>query len=421
MFEQLFVRRPALARQRNGPLAEERRRYLVHCADQQMAPRTLRDVAVYILVVAKVLRLEQRPGELIPRAEVEQKAQQWANRRPKRPHTKRTKRRQFSRPRFLRYALPWLRFLGRLQEPTPPVCFGADLIAAFADSLHREKGLAPSTIRNRCVAVQQLLQRLDSGNGSLRGVTIAQIDQALVELVRRGDYARITVRHLASDLRSFFQYAAAKEWCCPSLAAAIKGPRVFAHETLPVGPSWDDVRRLIATTGGNQPVDIRDRALLMLLAVYGFRAGEVGRLRLENFDWEHAMLTLTRGKTRDVQTYPLARAVGEAILRYLREVRPPSARREVFLTCRAPFRPLSSTALGHVACRHLHALGVSLPHYGTHVLRHACATHLLEQGLSLKEIGDHLGHRHPDTTRIYAKVDLTGLRCVADVDLEGLL
>ena len=68
----------------------------------------------------------------------------------------------------------------------------------------------------------------------------------------------------------------------------------------------------------------------------------------------------------------------------------------------------------------LRRLGVSLPHYGPHTLRHACATHLLAQGLCLKEIGDHLGHANPDTTRIYAKVDLVGLRQVADFDLGGL-
>src|SRR5262249_37320294 len=112
MFEQLFVRTPALARQRNGPLAEERGRYLVHCADHQPAPRTPRDIATYLLVVAKAPRLENRPGELIPRAEIEQQAHQWAHRRPQRTHRK---WRPFSRPRFLRYALPWLRFLGRLQ------------------------------------------------------------------------------------------------------------------------------------------------------------------------------------------------------------------------------------------------------------------------------------------------------------------
>ena len=68
----------------------------------------------------------------------------------------------------------------------------------------------------------------------------------------------------------------------------------------------------------------------------------------------------------------------------------------------------------------LHALGLSLPHYGPHILRHACATHLLEQGLSLKEIGDHLGHQNADATRLYAKVDLVGLRQVGDFDLGGL-
>ena len=77
--------------------------------------------------------------------------------------------------------------------------------------------------------------------------------------------------------------------------------------------------------------------------------------------------------------------------------------------------------MGQSVSRRLHALGVPLPHYGPHALRHACATHLLERGLSLKEIGDHLGHRSPEATRIYAKVDLAGLRAVGDFDLEGLL
>jgi site-specific recombinase XerD len=67
------------------------------------------------------------------------------------------------------------------------------------------------------------------------------------------------------------------------------------------------------------------------------------------------------------------------------------------------------------------ALGVTLPHYGPHALRHACATHLLTRGLSLKEVGGHLGHQSPEATRIYAKVDLAGLRAVGDFDLEGLL
>jgi integrase len=112
--------------------------------------------------------------------------------------------------------------------------------------------------------------------------------------------------------------------------------------------------------------------------------------------------------------------VGDAVLRYLREVRPRCDRREVFLTVRAPFRPLAF-ALGAMVQRRLRALGLTLPRYGPHALRHACATHLVAQGLSLKEIGDHLGHRSPEATCIYAKVDLPALRAVADLSLEDLL
>jgi integrase/recombinase XerD len=144
-------------------------------------------------------------------------------------------------------------------------------------------------------------------------------------------------------------------------------------------------------------------------------------LCLDDFDWEREVLTVRCGKRQRPRIYPLCRVVGDAVLRYLREVRPPSAHREVFLHLRAPFGPLSGGILNVLVRWRLRALGVTSPHYGPHALRHACATHLLAQGLSLKEIGDHLGHTDPETTRLYAKVDLAGLRAVGDFDLEGLL
>ena len=134
----------------------------------------------------------------------------------------------------------------------------------------------------------------------------------------------------------------------------------------------------------------------MLLAVYGLRDGEVRRLQLADFDWQNERLCVTRGKTRSVQIYPLTRPVGDAVLRSQGRSAA-SSHREVFLTLRAPFRPLGNAAVGCVVARRLHALGISPPHFGSS-LRHACATHLLDEGLSLKEIGDHLGHRDPDTS-----------------------
>jgi integrase len=157
-----------------------------------------------------------------------------------------------------------------------------------------------------------------------------------------------------------------------------------------------------------------------LFAIYGLRNGEVRRLRLEDFDWEHEVFRIVSSKTGQVRTYPLTRSVGNAILRYLQEVRPRSPHRELFLTFNPPFWPVQKT-LGAVVDRRLRSLDLSLSHHGPHTLRHACATRLLAAGLSLKEIGDQLGHISPNSTRIYAKVDLAGLREVADFDMGGVL
>ena len=159
----------------------------------------------------------------------------------------------------------------------------------------------------------------------------------------------------------------------------------------------------------------------MLLAIYGFRRGEVARLRLADVNWEHEIISVVRPKQRRAQQYPLVREAGEALLRYLREVRPRCAHREIFLTLRAPVRPLSPNGLYHVVSSRLAQSGIRSSHRGPHALRHACAGHLVAEGFSLKEIGDHLGHRSAYATRIYAKVDVAGLREVADVDLGGLL
>ena len=418
MFNQLFRRPHALARHRNGPLAEERRRYLSHCAEQQMTRETLRGIASYILNVAEALRLAERPGEIITRTEIEAEADRWGNRQPRPPRAWLDHR---LRVRFRGHAIRWLTFLHRLQPPAVVQQPYADHVAQFTDYMHRERGLSPRTIAYSRLVIEEFLTQIDKADLQFKMLTVAQVDELLAQKVRDGRYARVTIRRWASAIRPFLRFAEGRGWCRPGLAAAVKTPRVFPQEGLPLGPSWEDVNRVLAAAQENTPVDIRDRALLLLLAVYGLRAGEVTALRLENFDWEHEVLTVPHGKGQRPRTYPLCRSVGDAVLRYLQEVRPRSDRREVFMTVLAPFRPLLSKTLGGMVSRRLHALGLILPHYGSHALRHACATHLLAQGLSLKEIGDHLGHQSPDTTRIYAKVDLAALRIVGDFDLEGLL
>ena len=119
-------------------------------------------------------------------------------------------------------------------------------------------------------------------------------------------------------------------------------PRMYWGETVPAALAWEDVQRLLGTTEGERPADKRDRAVVLLFTVYGLRSGEVSGLRLHDIDWEQETLRVRCPKPRRTHLYPLARSVGDALVRYLREVRPPCAERALLLTLNAPIRPLAT-------------------------------------------------------------------------------
>ena len=272
---------------------------------------------------------------------------------------------------FVARAARWLRFLGRLEVP-PVVARHQHVpkVAAFADWMRRECGLSEHTIHSRCWIVDEFLSRFRDQDRPLHTLAIADLDRFVAEQSASGRCARVSICSYAKRLRIFFRYAEGRGWCAPGLAAAIMPERMYQGETVPAGLAWEDVQRLLGTTEGERPADKRDRAVVLLFAVYGLRAGEASGLRL---------------------------------------------------TLRAPFRPLATAGVQALVSRRLRRLGVVSQRRGPHALRHACAQRLLDQGLSFKEIGDHLGHRSPTTTAVYAKVDLAGLRQVADIDLEWLI
>jgi integrase len=178
---------------------------------------------------------------------------------------------------------------------------------------------------------------------------------------------------------------------------------------------------MLADVDTDRPGDIRDRAILLLLAIYGMRSGEVVALMLDQIDWAGRALRLFRLKRRQPQIYPLVPAVAEALACYVDTVRPPSSCQEVFLRMQAPLRPLKASSIFGVVNRRFVALGIEAPHRGGHALRHACAVRLLAEGLTIKEIGDHLGHRSTAATSIYAKVNMAALREVGAFDLGDVL
>lgn len=397
------------------PLARARLDYLTHCAQQGFRSATLRKTAQFLLVIIKYLDLQEEGDISIE--QIKAAADRWATRKPR--HHK-TKSPTGPRQSFASIALRWLRFLGRLRAPLIQQHPCTNLINTYVEHMERDKGLSLATIKLESYYVKDFLHRFCNPPRSLRSLSVADLDEAFLEK-SRGGYTRTSLCVFSKSLRAFFRYAEGEGWCKTGLAEAIVSPREYKYESLPAGPSWNDVARLLASANGNSPTDIRDRAILMLLIIYGLRSLELRRLRLEDIDWEHEQIRVTRFKSRCVQVYPLSYNVGETILSYLKEARPLSQYREVFLTRRAPIQPLSGSGLMNLVARRMQKLGILPKHPGPHSLRHACATHLLTQGLSIKEIGDHLGHRHPDSTLTYAKVDIAALRRVADFDLEVLL
>jgi len=414
MLEKLFNYPAVLARHRKAPLFDERNSYLAYRADDGCAHETLLRIARELLQVVQILNIPSTSN--VTPEHIRTGADRWARQQCRRGRVHTLK---WSRKLFIQVATEWLRFLGRLEEVViePPLFAG--LIEDFTKWMESERGLSLITIRNYCWHVKKFLHWCEDHNRSVSTVEILDVDTFLASCGDKG-WSRVSVATTAKALKAFFRYAAQRGWCLPAIAPAIQGPRLFSQEILPSGPTWKDVNRLIDNVATDRPQDIRDRAIILLFALYALRSSEVASLSLEDIDWENNRISVFRPKQRRTQTYPLTPIVGNAIIRYLRSVRPQNCRREIFLTLKAPIKPLSVSGLYNVVSRCMANVGLHPIHRGPHALRHACAMHLVTEGLSLKEIGDHLGHRSTSATRIYAKVNLPELRLVADVDLGGL-
>lgn len=408
MFKKLFKYRAVILRHQRGPNRKERENFLADCAAKGMAHLTLQGTAQELLIIAREIAPVFRNGlNASEVAQIADRRSAVSNLGP------------YARTSFIQVATDWLQFCGKYHEIPQRLQPYAPLMQEFARFQLEECGLSEITIAGRAWQIQRFLNWLIDRNCPFAAVRVEDVDSYLHE--QRDKWSRVSMASAAKALRSFFRFAEQQAWCVSGIHQVIESPRIFQQEGLPAGPCWEDVQHLLVSKQGDQPRNIRDRAILLLFALYGLRRSEVASLTLDHIDWVHDCLTIWRSKQRRTTTYPLHPTVGTALIRYLQEIRPSSKYREVFLTLKAPIHPISPAGLSTMTVAALITLGIRSPHYGPHALRHACATHLLTEGFSLKEIGDHLGHRHPSTTRIYAKVDMVGLREVADFDCGGLL
>lgn len=303
----------------------------------------------------------------------------------------------------------YVRFLG-VQGLAPAPRSDLDvwpILGAFHAWSRDQRGLAGTTLRLYEDVLVDLLERLgdDPRTYTARRLRDFVVERARPHGSRRGET-------IVCAVRAFLRFLVAAGRVRESILTAIPRFASWKLSSLPRYLEPQVVQRVIAACRPTTPVLRRDRAIILLLSRLGLRSGDVVRLRFGDIDWQNAML-LVSGKSRRRERLPLPQEVGDAILKYIRHGRPAVGHAQVFLTVRAPYRPLTNGAISQIARTALERAGVDSPNFGAHVFRHSAATAMLRQGASLAAIGTVLRHRLPDTTLQYAKVDLAALAEIA--------
>ncbi len=295
----------------------------------------------------------------------------------------------------------------------PEAALRHEICIKYETWLREERGLAAASIVALLAEARHfLIWQLDrAGAQSLKVLSVRDID--LYMDARAPGQRRVSLKDYAERLRSLLRYMYRARYVASDLAAHVVSPMLYAYEGVPSILEPDQIAAVLETTRlDKSPMGLRDYAILMLLANYGLRSGEVRNLTIEDIDWRSESLRVRHSKTGACSFLPLLPEVGEAMLVYLLHGRPRTDRREVFIRSRAPYRPLRN--LASEVQRRLSAAGVKPPgKRGPHIFRHARAVAMLRASVPQKVIGDLLGHRSTEATIPYLKLATEDLRAIA--------
>ena len=299
------------------------------------------------------------------------------------------------------------------EEGVIPVAVSTELpadprVADFATWMRRERGATSETIRRYRQELGRWLMKLGS---EPQGITAAAVRSIVLD--QGEDRSRSSVRMTITVLRTFLRFMIGEGLCAPSLLLAVPSGVRRRLSTVPKTIPASTIEEIVASCGTNTAVEVRDRAIILLLARMALRAGDIWQLHLCDIDWHASRLRL-HGKSRRGVFMPLPQDVGDALLAYIEDARPVVASDRVFLRVHSPFTPFRSSAeIAGIVSRVLSRSGlVGLP-TGSHVFRHSLASAWLRDGAELDQIGAALRHTSRDTTAIYAKVDVDMLGAVA--------
>jgi site-specific recombinase XerD len=285
--------------------------------------------------------------------------------------------------------------------PTPP------LVEQYCVWLREQRGATEPTV----VLHGRLIQAFVRAAGDEPARYDARRVRAFV-LSRVRDHERHAGGTVTTTMRSFLRYLVTGGRCSVDLVGAVPRVPSWRLGKLPPYLAPEAIDRIIGTCLSGTPRQLRDRAILLLLARLGLRASDIVNLRLDDLDWEAGQVRVL-GKGRREAWLPLPQEVGDALLAYLARARPAASDSHVFLTARAPRTPLAANSVSARVRVAMAAAGIEAPSRGAHILRHSLASRMLREGATMETIGTVLRHRGMATTALYAKVDVTLLRGIA--------
>jgi site-specific recombinase XerD len=316
-------------------------------------------------------------------------------------------------PATLRRLLAMLRQMGVTRgKPTAPRNPAQQLTADYWRFLLVERSLSAATAKSWLPFIDKFLfERFGVGTLKLSELHATDVTAFVQRHAHR--HSPSQARKLVTSIRSFLRYLRYQGLIDVDLDRAVPKVARWSLSSLPKHLPAAAVQRVLDNCDLETSTGRRNHAILLSLARLGLRAGEVVRLKLEDIDWDNALITIC-GKGGHRAQLPLPIDVGQAIAGYLHRDRPRCSCRTLFIRDRAPLVGFGyATAIAKIVQRALERAGVESAHKGAHLLRHSLATDMLRNGASLEEIGEVLRHKSPDSTVIYAKVELDALRLLA--------
>jgi integrase/recombinase XerD len=318
---------------------------------------------------------------------------------------------------MLRLAIPGYVGRGRPHRPDNPFQRQAPQFLVY---LSDEKGLRPASIRQYQFHLRGFaayLERIGASNLARLSPTI--LSGFIAEY--GSQVAWPTLRNACGTLRVFLRYLHREGVSAKDLSPLVEFPQSFRHSGIPRSIPWEQVERVLAGVDRRSACGKRDYAMLLLLSTYGLRACEVASLTLDDIDWRRERLRIRDRKAGNTTTYPLSSVAGAALIDYIKNARPTTSHRQVFLRTSAPLDPVGSAAVSCRAAHFIRQAGISVARPGSHTLRHSCVQRLVNAHFPLKHIGDYIGHRNSASTQIYAKIAIEQLREVAQGHGEDVL